>query len=102
MEDHKQKEDGKEKGKGSTLGTIAKRMVVGAGIAVAGAAVLRNEKNRAKLKEAVANAKNRVNDYLDEVDDKVDDQEVELNQKIGEAKKTVKKATKRVKKQIKS
>jgi len=92
----------KDQTKSSSLANIAKGAMIGAGIAVAGAAVLRNEKNRAKLKTAVENAKNRVNGYLDQVDDEVDDQANELNQKIGEVKKTVKKATRGVKKQVKS
>lgn len=61
--------------------------VAGAGVAIAGAVVLNNEKNRDKVKEVLSNAKKQIIDYVEDVKDQAHDKKEEIEKKLTEAKK---------------
>jgi hypothetical protein len=61
--------------------------VVGAGIAVAGAVALKDEKNRAKVKGVLKAVKKKANGYVAELEKKANQQQDEAKEKIGEVKK---------------
>ena len=58
--------------------------VVGAGVvvAMAGAVVLQDQKNRKKVKEVLVNAKDKAVDYIEGVQNRVQDKNLELKEKI--------------------
>lgn len=53
-------------------------VVVGAGIAVAGAVALNDEKNREKVKEALTNAKDKTISYVEDVQKQTKDKMKEI------------------------
>lgn len=62
--------------------------VVGAGIAVAGAMALKDEKNRAKVKGALNAVKKHASDYVDDLQEKTHEQGVKTKEKMEDMKKT--------------
>jgi len=78
----------------SPVATAVAGMVVGAGIAVAGAIVLSNENNQKKMKGVYNKTKNKIVDYVDNVNAKVNGQKETIKGKIDDNKN---KATKTLK-----
>jgi hypothetical protein len=69
--------------------------VIGAGIAVAGAAVVLNDKkSREKVKGVLSNVKNQVVGYMEDMQKQAQDKKTEVKEKIAESEKTVKKTAK--------
>lgn len=83
----------KQNGGVSTMAAAVAGAVVGAGMAVAGAIALSNEKNQEKLKGAFNDAKNKVMGLGDKVEEKV----LEGKSKAAKTEKTVLAAKKEVK-----
>lgn len=65
--------DDKKKGMSPMAAGVA-GAVVGAGLAVAGAVALKDEKNRAKVKGALQSVKKQASDYVDEIQEKAQKQ----------------------------
>lgn len=74
--------------------------VVGAGIAVAGTVVLKDEKNRNKVKEALTSAKDQAIDHMDVMHNQVQDKTNEAGKKLDNGLKEVKKAKGSAKSQL--
>lgn len=65
--------------------------VIGAGIAVAGAAVLQDEDNRKKVKQVLSNVKNRAINYIADTREEIDDAKVMVEKKVANNAKKAKK-----------
>jgi hypothetical protein len=76
--------------------------VVGAGMAVAGAMLLKDEKNREKVKDLLENAKGQATQHLEKLQSKANEKKGEVKTKAIEGKKTVKNKAAKVKKSPKS
>ena len=61
--------------------------VVGAGIAVAGAMALKDEKNRAKVKGALKAVKKQASEYVDDLQERAHQQGIEAKEKMDDMKK---------------
>ncbi len=72
--------DDKKKGMSPMAAGVA-GAVVGAGLAVAGAVALKDEKNRAKVKGALQSVKKQASDYVDEIQEKAQKQGGEAKKK---------------------
>jgi gas vesicle protein len=64
--------------------------VVGAGIALAGAAMLKDEKNRKKVKDVLSNVKSHAVDYMENIQKSADDKKGEIQDKLEDGKKEIK------------
>ncbi|HBL00178.1 TPA: hypothetical protein DDZ02_00030 [candidate division WWE3 bacterium] len=89
----KRKKQDKERGGVSTVAAAVAGVVVGAGVAVAGAIALSNENNQKKLKGAFTNVKNKVMGLEGEAEVKL----AEGKDKATKTAKTVTEAKKKVK-----
>ncbi len=67
-------------------------VVVGAGVAVAGAVALSDKKNREKVKKTLANAKDQAMGYVEDVQKQAEDKKGEIEEKLAKGKEKVKKA----------
>ncbi len=74
--------------------------VVGAGVAVAGAAVLSNKKNREKIGKALNNVRNQAVDYVEGMKKQAEDKKDEVETKLTEGKVKMAKVTKSVRKSL--
>lgn len=61
--------------------------VAGAGVAIAGAVALNDEKNRDKVKEVLNNAKKQATTYVEDVKDQIQDKKEEVEKDLTEGKK---------------
>lgn len=75
--------------------------VVGAGVAVAGAVVLSNKKNREKIGKVLNNAKNKAVDYVEGVQKQVEDKKNEVKEKLTKGKEKAGRIIKSIKKAAK-
>lgn len=87
-----QKKQTVEKGGISPLAAAVAGMVVGAGVAVAGAVALRDEKNRKNIKKAMTNVKNQAEDYVKNKKMHAQDKRAEVEKRIGGSKEKIEKA----------
>lgn len=67
MTDSKQKKQNEKKDGFNPVVAAVTGAVVGAGVAIAGAVALRDEKNREKVKDVLTSAKDRAGDYMEDV-----------------------------------
>jgi uncharacterized membrane protein YgaE (UPF0421/DUF939 family) len=91
MNQHQKKQD---KGKSSVNSVVAgvTGAVIGAGIAVAGAAVVLNDKkNREKVKKVLTSVKKQAIGYMEGVQKQTQDKKDEVEEKLAEGKEKVKK-----------
>jgi hypothetical protein len=51
----------------NSLGAVATGVVIGAGVAAAGAAILHDKKNREKVKKVVKDVKKQVSGYMEDI-----------------------------------
>jgi len=65
--------------------------VVGAGIAVAGAVALKDEKNRNKVKKAFSDVKDQAAGDIEDIQNKAEDKKDEAEKKLDEGKEALKK-----------
>ncbi len=65
--------------------------VVGAGVAVAGAVVLKDKKNREKFQKVFENAKDQAVGYMEDMKDKAQRTQKEVGAKVKSVSKSVKK-----------
>jgi F0F1-type ATP synthase membrane subunit a len=79
----------KNKNKSALAGAAGAAIV--AGVAVASAFVLKDKKNREKVKKVLTNAKDQAVDYMQDVQKKTDKKEKEVEKKFVNGKKEVKK-----------
>lgn len=83
--------DSKQKGKHglNPVAVAVTGAVVGAGIAVAGAVALRDEKNRDKVKKILNSAKDQALDYIEDVEIHLQEAKNEAQGKPDEGKKKI-------------
>lgn len=72
--------------------------VVGAGMAVAGAMIMKDEKNREKVKDMLDNAKGQATKHLEKMHNSANGKKAEIESKAVEGKKTIKKEVTKTKK----
>ena len=88
------KNDNQEKQrKSNPLAAVATGVVIGAGVAAAGAAILQDKKNREKVKKVVKDVKKHVSVYMEDVQKKANEKKEEGKEKITEGKEELKKKT---------
>jgi gas vesicle protein len=78
----------------SPLAALATGVVIGAGVAVAGAVALNDKKNREKVIKVVKDVKNQVSGYMDDMQKTANQKKDEGKETVTQSKKEVKKATK--------
>lgn len=61
--------------------------VIGAGVAIAGAAVMKDEKNREKAKKALNSVKGKAAEYIEDLQKQTQDQKAKAEDKLAESKK---------------
>lgn len=88
----------KNKGGINPVAAAVAGAVVGAGVAVAGAAVLSNKKNREKIGKALNNARNQAVDYVEGIKKQAKKKKDDVEAKLTEGKVKVAKVTKSVRK----
>ena len=76
--------------------------VVGAGVAVAGAVVMGNKKNREKISKVLNDAKDKAVNYMEGIQKQAQDKKDEVGEKLTKGKEKVKRVTKSVKKSLDS
>jgi uncharacterized membrane protein YgaE (UPF0421/DUF939 family) len=92
MTNQNQKKQDKRKGSVNSVVAGVTGAVIGAGIAVAGAAVVLNDKkNREKVKKVLTNVKKQAIDYMEGVQKQAQDKKGEVEEKLVEGKEKVKK-----------
>ena len=74
----------KNKNKSALAGAAGAAIV--AGVAVASAFVLKDKKNREKVKKVLTNAKDQAVDYMQDVQKKTDKKEKEIEEKLASGK----------------
>ena len=74
----------KNKNKSNLAGAAGAAIV--AGVAVASAFVLKDKKNREKVKKVLTNAKDQAVDYMQDVQKKTDKKEKEIEEKLVDSK----------------
>jgi uncharacterized membrane protein YgaE (UPF0421/DUF939 family) len=92
MTNQNQKKQDKRKGSVNSVVAGVTGAVIGAGIAVAGAAVVLNDKkNREKVKKVLTNVKKQAIGYMEGVQKQAQDKKGEVEEKLVEGKEKVKK-----------
>jgi len=86
MTNTKQIKQDEKKGVFSPVGIAVTGAVVGAGIAVAGAFALKNEKNREKVKDAFKSIKKQAAGYMEDMQKQAQDKKDEVSEKLTEGK----------------
>lgn len=86
MTDKNNKKQVEEKGGFNPVVAAVTGAVIGAGIAVAGAVALRDEKNREKVKEAFTNIKDQAKGYMDDMQKQVKEKEEAVKEKFARVK----------------
>ncbi len=66
--------------------------VIGAGVAIAGAAVMKDEKNREKAKKAFNNVKGQAAEYIEDLQKQTQDQKAKAEDKLADSKKQLENA----------
>lgn len=89
--------DNNQRGGVSPVMAAVAGAVVGAGVAVAGAIVLEDKKNREKIKKVLNNTKNQAINYMESIQKQAENRKGEIEEKLTEGKEKVKKITKSVK-----
>ncbi|HSA83647.1 MAG TPA: hypothetical protein VLF20_02055 [Patescibacteria group bacterium] len=85
-----QKQDEKKGGINPVVAAVT-GAIVGAGVVVAGANALKNDKNRKKVKEVLSNVKDQAIEYIEDMQKQAQDKKGEVKEKLAGAKKEVKK-----------
>ena len=86
------KNDNQEKQKKSNpLAAVATGVVIGAGVTTAGAALLKDKKNREKVKKVVKDVKNQMSGYMEDMQKKANEKKEEGKVKVTEGKDVLKK-----------
>ncbi len=98
MVDHKKVQPDEGKVGISPMAVAVTGAVVGIGLAVAGAVVLSDEKNREKVKDALADAKKHTKEYVEDVQQRAEDKKIEVENKASKLVAVVEQAAKEVKK----
>lgn len=98
MVDHKKVQPDEGKVGINPVAVAVTGAVVGIGLAVAGAVVLSNEKNREKVKDAFADAKKHTQDYVGDIQHRAEDKKNEVEKKAAKLVAVVEEAAKEVKK----
>ena len=92
MTNQNQKKQDKRKGSVNSVVAGVTGAVIGAGIAVAGAAVVLNDKkNREKVKKVLTNVKKQAISYMEGVQKQAQDKKGDVEEKLVEGKEKVKK-----------
>ena len=92
--------DNNQKGGVNPVMAAVAGAVVGAGVAVAGAMVLEDKKNREKVKKVFTDVKNQAIDYVEDMQKQIRDKRDGIEEKITDGKNKVQKVTKSVKKSL--
>ena len=98
MIDHKKNQTDDKKVGISPMAVAVTGAVVGIGLAVAGAVVLSDEKNREKVKDAFTDAKKHTQEYVGNLQHRAEDKKVEVEEKAAKLVAVVEDAVKEVKK----
>ena len=98
MIDHKKNQPDDKKVGISPMAVAVTGAVVGIGLAVAGAVVLSDEKNREKVKDAFADAKKHTQDYVGDIQHRAEEKKNEVEQKAAKLVAVVEETVKEVKK----
>lgn len=85
----KQREERKSGFNPVTVGVTA--AIVGAGIAVAGAVVLKDKKNREKVKQVLTNVKDQAVGYVEDIQKQAEDKKEQIKEKLVEGEEKVEK-----------
>jgi hypothetical protein len=95
--------DNKKKNMGgiNTVAAAVTGAIVG-GVAVAGAMVLKDEKNREKIKKTVNDVKNQSMDYVEGIRDEMDDKKDEVEEKLNLSKDSLAESANAAKKEVKN
>lgn len=93
MTNQNQKKHNEENGDISPVVAAITGVVIGAGVAIAGAVALKDEKNREKVKEVLTNVKDQAIGYVEDMQKQVEDKKGEVKEKLAEGKEKVKMAT---------
>ena len=102
MIDQIQKKQYAGNGSVSPIAAAVVGAVVGAGVAVAGAIALKDEKNRDKVKEVLANVKDTATGYVKDVKKQVESTKSDADDVVHETKDTLKKRIAEAKKAVQS
>lgn len=93
----------KKKGKNNSVGTAFAAMtgaVIGVGMAVAGAVVMKDKKNQAKVKKVFTDVKNQAADYMGKIEKEIKKDKKIIDKKTATAQKNIKKTVKDIKSDI--
>ena len=77
--------------KSNPLAAVATGIVIGAGVATAGAVILKDKKNREKVKNAVNDVKKQVSGYIEDAQKKAIEEKENRMDKVTEGKEELKK-----------
>jgi gas vesicle protein len=91
MAEQNQKKQTKGKSGFNPVAVAVTGAVVGAGVVVAGAAALKDKKNREKVKEVLTNIKDQAIDYMEDMQKRTQDKNDKAEKKLDEGKGKVKK-----------
>ncbi len=97
MTDQNQKKQDKRKGNINPVAVAITGAVIGAGVAVAGAVILKDKKNREKVKQAFTNVKDQAVEYIEDMQKEAKDKKGKVEKKLAEGKEKVGKITSSVK-----
>lgn len=97
MTNPNQKKQDEKKGGINPVTVAITGAVIGAGVAVAGAVILKDKKNREKVKQAFTNVKDQAVGYMEDMQKEVKDKKGEVEEKLAEGKEKVGKITSSVK-----
>ena len=88
-----QNKQDREKSSVNPIAAAVTGAVVGAGIAVAGAIALKDEKNREKVKEALNTVKDQARGYVESIQKQAQEKKSDVQEKLAGGKNRVKKST---------
>lgn len=100
MKDSDQKKQDERRNGLNQVAAAVTGAIVGAGVAVAGAVIMSDKKNREKVKKVLNNAKNQAIGYMEDIQKQVKSKKSEVEGKLTEGKKRVKKVENSVKKSL--
>lgn len=80
---------------------LATGVVIGAGAAIAGAVMLKDKKNQAKMKKAMNNVKNQFSDHIEQLQKTVHEKKDKGEEKITKGKEELKEVTNSTKNTLK-
>jgi len=79
--------------KSNPFAAVATGVVIGAGVAAAGTAILQDKRNREKVKKVVNDVKKQVSVYMEDMQKMAQEKKEEGTEKVQEGKKELKKKT---------